>query len=99
MRLAATAFALALVAGPALSQAYCGQAADGFILTAPEWGAIHPEWPNGTSAGDGWILTYMGEQQGEDGEYFLYGDLVDQTGFVLSPGVWVWSMEWECDAY
>lgn len=99
MRAPILALALAAASGPALAQATCAPTTQGSILFAPEWAAIHPDWADGSTVGLSWSLDLQGDALGEDGETFLYGDLLDPQGDLVTVGVYVWSMEWECDVY
>lgn len=95
----ATALLLALCASPALAGATCAPVStEASILASADMNDIHPQWADGSTVGLSWSLDLQGDEEGADGAYFLYGDLIDPRGNVATRGVYVSDMEWECDS-
>lgn len=97
MRLLFAAF-LVLSAAPALAATCAPVSTDARILSSPNYDDIHPDWSDGSRIGLSWSLDLLGEEEGEDGEYYLLGDLIDPRGGVAGESVFVSAMEWECDS-
>jgi hypothetical protein len=97
MRLA-LAVLLAFAASPALAATCAPVSTDARILSSPNYDDIHPAWSDGSRIGLSWSLDLLGEEEGEDGEYYLLGDLIDPRGGVAAESVFVSAMEWECDS-
>lgn len=91
--------ALLLCTSPAFAAASCAPVStEASILASADIADIHPGWSDGSTVGLSWSLDLHGDEQGSDGEYYLWGDLIDPRGNVVNSGVYVSSMEWECDA-
>ncbi len=88
---------LLLVASPSLAATCAPVSTSARILSSPDYGDIHPDWSDGSRIGLSWSLDLLGEEEGEDGEYYLIGDLIDPRGDVVNESVFVSAMEWECD--
>ncbi|MFH1796725.1 MAG: hypothetical protein ABIK36_19400 [Pseudomonadota bacterium] len=97
MRLLLAAF-LVLFAAPALAATCAPVSTDARILSSPNYDDIHPDWSDGSRIGLSWSLDHLGEEEGEDGEWYLIGDLIDPRGNVAAESVFVSAMEWECDS-
>lgn len=93
------ALLLSMTASAAFASATCAPVTtDAQVLASPEYGDIHPDWDDGSFIGLSWSLDLLGEAEGDDGDYLLIGDLIDPRGNVVTEGVYVSDMEWECDA-
>lgn len=93
-------FVLAMLVSPASAwaAATCAPVSnDALILASPDPEDIHPDWSDGSYVGLSWSLDLLGEEEGVDGRFYLYGDLIDPRGNVVNRGVYVSDMEWECD--
>lgn len=93
----AIALLLALAASPALAATCAPVSTDARILASADYEDIHADWSDGSRVGLSWSLDLLGEEEGEDGEYYLIGDLIDPRGGVVNESVFVSAMEWECD--
>ncbi len=100
MRILLIALCGLFAASPAFAQqATCAPVSTSAkILASADAGDVHPDWSDGSTIGLSWSLLLTGDEQGGDGTYYLIGDLVDPRGNLVSEGVYVDSMEWECDA-
>lgn len=93
------ALMFSMAASAAFASATCAPVStEAQVLALPEYGDIHPDWDDGSTIGLAWSLDLQGEAEGEDGEYYLFGDLIDARGNIVTEGVYVSDMEWECDA-
>jgi hypothetical protein len=68
------------------------------ILASADRYDIHPDWSDGSTIGLSWSLDLQGDEEGADGEFYLYGDLIDPRGNLFTEGVYANVMEWECDS-
>lgn len=71
---------------------------DARVLASADREDIHPDWSGGSTIGLSWSLDLQGDEEGADGEFYLFGDLIDPRGNVVNEGVYAWVMEWECDS-
>jgi len=93
------ALIFSMAASAAFASATCAPVSTAAqVLASPEYGDIHPDWDDGSMIGLSWSLDLLGEAEGDDGEYYLFGDLIDPRGNVATEGVYADVMEWECDA-
>ncbi len=69
---------------------------DARILASPAADDIHPDWNDGSAVGMAWSLDSVREEEGEDGDLYLFGDLINPRGEVATQGVFVPAAEWEC---
>jgi hypothetical protein len=91
------ALALACLSSSAFAAATCAPVStQAKILSSADSSDIHPDWSDGSHVGLSWSLDLMGDEEGSDGEFYLWGDLIDPRGNVVNPGVYVSVMEWEC---
>ena len=69
------------------------------ILSAPQSGAIHPEWRSPSSVGTGTPLLVKGRVV-ENGVSYLVGDLMSGRGgadpAIRTPDVFTFEREWTC---
>lgn len=93
------ALVFSLTASVAFASATCSPVStEALVLASADAGDIHPDWANGSTIGLGWSLDLLGDEEGADGEYYLYGDLLDPRGNLVNEGVYADVMEWECEA-
>jgi hypothetical protein len=93
------ALILSMSAAPAFAAASCAPVTTGAkILASADRSDIHQDWTGGNRVGLSWSLDLQGDEEGADGEFYIYGDLIDPRGNVVSEGVYVNVMEWECDS-
>lgn len=96
---AVLAVILSLSAPAAFASATCAPVdTDARVLASADYDDVHPDWDDGSTIGLSWSLDLQGDVEGEDGEYYLHGDLIDPRGNLVTEGVFVSEMEWECDA-
>lgn len=92
------ALIFSMAASAAFASATCAPVStDALVLASADAGDIHPDWADGSTIGLGWSLDLLGDEEGADGEFYLYGDLLDPRGNPVTEGVYVDVMEWECD--
>jgi hypothetical protein len=96
---AITALMFSLFAMPAFAAATCAPVTtEAKILASADASDIHPDWADGSNVGLSWSLDLQGDAEGSDGEFYLIGDLIDPRGNVVTQGVYVNVMQWECDS-
>ena len=92
------ALIFSVTASAALASATCAPVStDSLVLASADAGDIHPDWSDGSTIGLSWTLDLLGDEEGADGEYYLYGDLYDPRGNLVNEGVYADVMEWECE--
>jgi hypothetical protein len=91
------ALILATAISPAVAATCAPVTSQARILSSADGDDIHPDWRDGSRVGLSWSLDLVDEEEGGDGETYLFGDLIDPRGNVVTEGVYVDSMEWECD--
>jgi hypothetical protein len=93
------ALMFSLFAMPAFAAATCAPVTtEAKILASADASDIHPDWADGSTVGLSWSLDLQGDAEGSDGEFYLIGDLIDPRGNVVTEGVYVNVMQWECDS-
>jgi len=98
MRAVLTIFCLAMAtSSPALAAMCAPVSTDARILSSANRDDLHPDWNDGSTVGLSWSLDYIADEEGDDGEFYIIGDLIDPRGNVVNEGVYVDAMEWECD--
>lgn len=94
-----TLSAVLLISGSPTFAATCSPIdTEASVLASPDMTDIHPDWSDGSTVGLSWSLDIRGDRQGSDGEWYIFGDLIDPKGSVVNSGVYVSAMEWECDS-
>lgn len=97
--LALCALSIALPAAAAPVVGTCSPVStDAGIYASPDSSDVHPDWADGSQVGLSWTFEQRGEEEGANGSYYLFGDLLDPKGRVVNKGVYVSDMQWECDA-
>lgn len=93
------ALLLSLASPAAFAAATCAPVStESRVLASADRDDIHPDWADGSTIGLAWSLDLQGDEEGADGEYYLFGDLIDPRGNVATTGVYAYVMEWECDS-
>ena len=93
------AFVLSLSASSAFAGASCAPiSTDARILASADVEDVHPDWSDGSTIGLSWSLIPTGDAEDDNGEFYMIGDLIDPRGSVVTEGVYVPVMEWECDS-
>ena len=93
------AFLLSMYASSAFAAATCAPVStEARILASADSTDVHPDWSDGSTIGLSWSLEPTGDAEGDDGEFYIIGDLIDPRGGLVNEGIFVSVMEWECDS-
>jgi hypothetical protein len=92
------AIAFLAASSPAVAATCAPVSTEAGIYASADAEDVHPDWSDGSTIGLSWSLDLRGDEDGDDGNHYLFGDLIDPRGNVVNRGVYVIDMEWECDA-
>lgn len=94
---ATAAVAFAMVAQAHAAASCSPVSTDASILSSADSTDTHPDW-DGSRIGLSWSLIPTGDAAGDDGNYYIIGNLIDPRGNVVTRRVYVIDLEWECDS-